>query len=299
MWIFLSLIAAVIFAVVSVIDKLLLDKHLPSISVLYLWTIFGMVFYAILVLAITGLPLDSSPSALLICLGSGLTLGLGIASMFWSLKREEASRAIAIVNTNPIFVALLAIPILGEYLSAIQWLALFLVIVGGTFISLRKSTGRNIFGFSRYTPILIGSSICWGIAHMSAKYALQDLPLPTVFAIQQLGISVVLACVTKKQAWIELKSCMRHTDTCFLMIVGEAILPYIAIVLGLIAINNGPVSVVTSLLATRPMFVFLLASILSMKRLRIMDEPLTKGTLTTKILSISIIILGVTGLTIW
>ncbi|MEC9309142.1 MAG: DMT family transporter [Chloroflexota bacterium] len=299
MWIFLSLIASVNFAVVSVIDKRLLDRHLPSISVLYLWTIFGMLFWSFLILAITGLPLDSAPSTLLICLSSGLVLGVGIGSMFWGLKREEASRAIAIVNTNPVFVALLAIPIRGEYLSAVQWLALFLVIIGGTFISLRKSITSNIFGFSRYTPILIGSSICWGTAHMAAKYALEDLPLPTVFAIQQLGISLVLMCVTKKRAWSELRSCMHQTDTCVLMIIGEAILPYISIFLGLMAIKIGPVALVTSLLATRPMFVFLLASILSIKRLRIMDEPMTKGTLTTKMLAISMIIIGVTGLTIW
>ena len=299
MWIFLSLISSVNFAVVSVIDKRLLDRHLPSISVLYLWTIFGMLFWSFLVLAITGLPLDSAPRTLVICLSSGLALGVGIGSMFWGLKREEASRAIAIVNTNPVFVALLAIPILGEYLSTVQWLALFLVIIGGTLISLKKSITSNIFGFSRYTPVLIGSSICWGIAHMTAKYALEDLPLPTVFAIQQLGISLVLICVTKRKAWSELKSCMRQTDTCVLMIIGEAILPYIAIFLGLMAINIGPVALVTSLLATRPMFVFLLASILSIKKIRIMDEPMTKGTITTKMLSISMIIIGITGLTIW
>ena len=77
------------------------------------------------------------------------------------------------------------------------------------------------------------------------------------------------------------------------MIFGEAILPYIAIFVGLTAISYGPVSLVASVLASRPMFVFLFASLLSTKKISLLDESLTKETLGIKMVSIPMIVLGV------
>ena len=289
----LAIPASLMFAIVSIIDKRLLTHNLPNVSVLMIWTVMGMVFYGVVILLMTGIPPLATPKLMLICLCSGLSLGVGISLMFLALKYEEASRAIAIVNTNPIFVTLLAIPLLGEYLNLTQWIALFLIIAGGALVSIKRSTNNRLLGFSRFTPLLIASSFCWGVAHLIAKYVLEDLPLPTVFAVQQLGVAIVLACYIRKRSWDGLLQCMRDRNTCLLMIFGEAILPYIAIFVGLTAISYGPVSLVASVLASRPMFVFLFASLLSTNKLSLLDESLTKETLGIKMISIPMIVLGV------
>ena len=293
MWMPLAIPASLMFAIVSIIDKRLLTHNLPNVSVLMIWTVMGMVFYGVVILLMTGIPPLATPKIMLICLCSGLSLGVGISLMFLALKYEEASRAIAIVNTNPIFVTLLAIPLLGEYLNITQWIALFLIIAGGALVSIKRSTNNRLLGFSRFTPLLIASSFCWGVAHLIAKYVLEDLPLPTVFAVQQLGVAIVLACYIRKRSWDGLLQCMRDRNTCLLMIFGEAILPYIAIFVGLTAISYGPVSLVASVLASRPMFVFLFASLLSTNKLSLLDESLTKETLGIKMVSIPMIVLGV------
>ena len=293
MWMTLAIPASLMFAIVSIIDKRLLTHNLPNVSVLMIWTVMGMVFYGVVILLMTGIPPLATPKLMLICLCSGLSLGVGISLMFLALKYEEASRAIAIVNTNPIFVTLLAIPLLGEYLNLTQWIALFLIIAGGALVSIKRSTNNRLLGFSRFTPLLIASSFCWGVAHLIAKYVLEDLPLPTVFAVQQLGVAIVLACYIRKRSWDGLLQCMRDRNTCLLMIFGEAILPYIAIFVGLTAISYGPVSLVASVLASRPMFVFLFASLLSTNKLSLLDESLTKETLGIKMVSIPMIVLGV------
>ena len=293
MWMILAIPASLMFAIVSIIDKRLLTHNLPNVSVLMIWTVMGMVFYAVVILLMTGIPPLATPKIMLICLCSGLSLGVGISLMFLALKYEEASRAIAIVNTNPIFVTLLAIPLLGEYLNLTQWIALFLIIAGSALVSIKRSTNNRLLGFSRFTPLLIASSFCWGVAHLIAKYVLEDLQLPTVFAIQQLGVAIVLACYIRKRSWDGLLQCMRDRNTCLLMIFGEAILPYIAIFVGLTAISYGPVSLVASVLASRPMFVFLFASLLSTKKISLLDESLTKETLGIKLVSIPMIVLGV------
>ena len=55
--------------------------------------------------------------------------------MFVGLKSDEATRAIAITQTNPIVVSILAIMFLDETLNLGQWISIGLVLVGTIIIS--------------------------------------------------------------------------------------------------------------------------------------------------------------------
>ena len=68
-------------------------------------------------LAIVGWPTDGPASAVGIGLLSGVCLGLGLALLYLGLKLGEASRAVAVSQTYPILVALLALGFLDETVS--------------------------------------------------------------------------------------------------------------------------------------------------------------------------------------
>ena len=130
MWIILALVAAATLGVVNLTDKRLLDHHLPGVSTLYLWIVLVLLVYIAGGVAVTGVPRDAAPDIILVALASGLGLGLGYALLFVGLKVAEASRAVAITQVYPIFVALLAVLFLGEILNVLQWAAITLVALG-------------------------------------------------------------------------------------------------------------------------------------------------------------------------
>ena len=296
MWVILALASAACFGVVSVIDKRLLDHHLPGVSVLYLWIALVFSFYAGVVLVLTGLPLDAPRDGLGMALVSGLAVGIGLALMFAGLKLDEATRAIAITQTNPIFVALLAVFFLGETLVPAQWGAIALVVLGTMLISLRNLPDRRLLLPTRGTPLLLGSALGLGVGFFAAKYALGNLSIWSVFALQQLGAALVFALFARPSVWRQMASVLRRRNTLLLMLLGEGVLPIIAILLGLAASDLGPISLVAAVLGTRPLFVFIISTVLSTARWGLMDESLTRQALGLKLASIFLIVAGMVAL---
>ena len=296
MWMLLALGSAVCFGFVSVLDKRILDHHLRGVAALYLWIALLLTFYGVAVLLVVGVPESASREALAVAVASGLTTGVGLALMFLGLKREEASRAIAITQIYPVVVAVLAVLFLGETLAPLQWAAIALVVLGTMLISLRGDSAQGLLLPTKGTPLLLGAGLGLGLGFFAAKYALADLPVGTVFALQQLGVALVFSLFARPRVWRQLLFTLRNRNSLALLVVGEGILPMVAIALGLLATSLGPVSLVTAFLATRPLFLFIVATLLSSSRWRVMEESLTRKALALKFVSIVMIIVGVGAL---
>lgn len=297
MWIFLSLLAAATLAVINLADKRLLDHHLPSIENLYLWVAIALVAYIAGALAIFGIPADTSLPYVGVALGSGLGLGIGYALLFVGLKVGEASRAVAIAQIYPIFVALLAVPLLGEDLSPMQWACIVLVVLGTMLISLPETPNRfSALKPSRGTPVLLASGLFLGVGFFAAKVALQESSFATVFIYQQVGTLVAFLPFCRPQVCRQLLRSMKNPKTVGLLVVGEGLLPIVVVAGALQATNLGPVSLVSAFLATTPLFVFLLATMLSGERWQIMEEAVTRQALAVKFAAIAMIVAGVGAL---
>ncbi len=72
------------------------------------------------------------------------------------------------------------------------------------------------------------------------------------------------------------------------------VIALVGIVLSFWAMEQGPVSLVSAILGTRPGFVFVFAVALTYIFPSILKERLTRGAAITKIISIALIIAGVT-----
>ena len=297
MWIFLALVSAASLAVVNLADKRLLDRHLPNLSTLYLWVAFALVIYIAGALALFGIPTDTSAFYVLASLGSGLAFGIGYALLFVGLKVGEASRAVAVSQTYPIFVALLAVPLLGESLSALQWGAILLVVLGTMAVSMPTSVRQwSDLKPTRGSPALLGCGVFLGLGFFATKLALQQSSFPTVFIYQQVGTLVAFMPFCRPSVGMKLLGAMKNPKTVGLLVVGEGVLPLVVVAGALQATNLGPVSLVTAFLATTPLFVFVLATLLSQARWNIMEEVVSRQALLVKFASIAMIVLGVSAL---
>ena len=225
---------------------------------------------------------------------SGGTWGVGLAMVFWGYKLEEASRASAILHTFPVFIAILAAVTLNERLVPGQWSAIFAIVVGAFVISIRRHGERGFLNFSRAFPILIVASLLTALSHIFAKSALDNgLTVWMTYAIRSAAMACAFSVLAKPKGFLELLVLVRNGRTLLLILAADFLIAPVASISLTKATEMGSISLVAALAATRPFFVFLISSLFSIQKIRILNEPLDRDTLVLKIVALAMIVGGI------
>ena len=298
MWILLAICSAASLGFANIAHKRLLDNYLDGVGVLGVGSILTRLTCGGIMVAVVGWPTGASWQAIGTGLLSGISLGTGLLLLFLGLKLGEASRAVAVSQTNPILVALLALAILGEAVGPWQWTAIALVVMGAILVSV-EGLGRGLFRLTPGLTALVGSSAGLGMSFFLAKLVLSDLTPWEVFALQELGMVPVFAVFGRPSNWRKLYSGLRSWPALATFLVGEGLLPQLAILLFVWSFAFGPVSLASAILATRPMFVFLAGTLLSWRRLGLLQESLGTSALAAKFVAIVMIVSGTTLLAVF
>ena len=151
---------------------------------------------------------------------------------------------------------------------------------------------------NRAFPILVGASLFTAFAHLTNKYALEELSIWFVYAVRNLGMGGIFLCLWRPGTFGELSRMVRQRESLAVLLLAEYLLAPAAILLNVTATSMGPVSLVSTLTATRPLFVFVYGTLLSVPALRLLEEPLDRNTLGIKLVSVVVIISGVAALTL-
>ncbi len=292
MGIWLALLSAAIFGLVTVSDKRLISVNMPNLSSFYVIIVLSLYGHTALAICVFGIPEILPLWHLLLAGVAGLFWGASLWTMFMGYRFEEASRASAVIHTFPVFVALLAMPFLGEILSIGQWFAILIVVVGAFSISFRSVNG-NLFTLNKAFPILVTASVFTALAHISGKYALAEIEVEFVYAVRNFCMATFLAMFCRPRDTLTAVTALKTPQTLVLVVIGEIILAPIGIFLNVTASNLGSISIVSTVTASRPFFVFLYGSILSVAPFQLLDESIDIRTLATKAVSISLIIGGI------
>jgi len=108
---------------------------------------------------------------------------------FEGLARTNASSAGFIHKTLFIWVAILAIPLLKEKLSKIQFIALGLLIVSNFFLS-----GTNFLNFNTGSLLIFSATVLWAIEYVIAKKLLSTIdPKIVAWARMFFGAIIMIA----------------------------------------------------------------------------------------------------------
>ncbi len=290
--IWLALLSAAIFGFVTVSDKRLISVNMPDLSSFYLIIAISLFGHTGIAIGVFGIPDQLPLRHLLLASIAGLFWGGALWTMFIGYRFEEASRASAVIHTFPVFVALLAIPLLGERLSISQWTAILIVVSGAFSISFRSS-GRNLFTLNKAFPILVSASIFTALAHISGKYALEEMEVGFVYAVRNFFMASFLIMFCRPKDVVTLVRALKNPQTLTIVLIGEVILAPVGIFLNVVASNLGAISIVSTVTASRPFFVFLYGSLLSVPPFRLLDESIDIRTLATKAVSIALIMGGI------
>ena len=298
LYLWAALASAGIMGFVTVLDKRLTSYNMPNLPSLYAGMAVCLFTHGTIALAFTGIPTDASLSSIAYAVASGLCWGAALAMMFWGYTMEEASRSSAIIHTFPVFVAIMGVFILGETLSPGQWAGIVIVVSGAFIVSIWGARGGIALRLNWALPILIGASIFTALAIVLGKQALNELPVWLVYSVRNYGMGVVFLSLWKPGAWGDFFLAMRDWRTFLLLFAAEFTLAPLGILLNVLAINLGPVSLVATATATRPLSVFLFSTLCSTRWLPILEEPLEWRTLSVKLVAVGMVVGGIAMITL-
>ena len=299
-WIVLSLGSAFGFAIVSALDKILIQRYMPT----------PLVFIVIVGLCQLGLAAVTVPfstfsgygvDTLLIAIGGGLLSGIYLAMMFWVMRTQDVSRVVPVTTTHTIFVAILAMVFLSEFISLIAWIGIFATVVGAALMSLGPTMRESEREQNRIIPfmLLLVASLAFGINQFLTKLISVDMDVWTLFMWRALGMGIsCTAFIVTPRIIPDLINTLRSPIPMGLTILVEGFLVLGTVYLTLEAIYAGPVSLVTAVMATRPMFVFMLGIVLSLGISRVLDEPLGGKILAVKLAAIVLTVGGVIAVSV-
>jgi len=262
-WASIALLSAAAFAVVNIIDSHLLSRRMPGFRAFLLPLGIFQLFYGLLFIWLFPLPTGVGVLPVLVAVASGIFRTIAATILLYNLKREEVSRVIPVAYTYPIFVAIIAILFLGETLTYLQWLAIIIVVAGAVMVSARQDSSGTAIRPSKPFILLLGSSLFYALSDITSKYALAYISPWNMFSITAFCLSGVFLLASVRPTVInQLVNMKGRKSALALLSFSETMVPVASILLFL-ALESGPVSLVSTIIGSRPIFVVLSALILS------------------------------------
>ena len=294
-WILPGLASPIVYAAVSIGDKHIISSRGLRLGGFYLFIGIAQLTVGIIILLLLGWP-DAAAGAVWASYAGGFLWGVGLMLMFMVLSREEVSRVMPVWQTSPVFAALLALWFLDESIAWYGWLAVLLVVAGAAGVSVGRTTGQRFAAFALRPTffILVAGAAVIGLAQLMLKLGSEELNVWHNMAFRGAGLFTSIALPWLKGTYI------RHLVTWFrvrrnagILLLTEGAGPFTGNLLLLLAIENGPVSLVSALLGTRPVFVLAGTLALGVVAKEFLNERLTRADLLVKTASTAAVVAGV------
>jgi len=261
-WMHAALLSSAIMAVVSILDSHLVSRRLPGVRA-FMLVVGGLHFiYALVLSRLIPLPADAGATAFGIALLSSVIRTGAIVILLDGLRHREVATVIPLVYTYPVFVAVIAFIVLDERLAWQQFAAIAIVVLGGVLIALNSGPSRIQMGRPRSLIIPL-ASLLFAVADVTGKVALARITFWNLFWIGALVMGAVFLLISARRSVLHsLVSLHERGKMLALVTLNELIAP-VGMIISYWALARGPVSLVSTLLSTRPLFVFLFALVLS------------------------------------
>lgn len=295
-WISIAISSAAALGLVNILDSHLISKRMPSLRAFLLPVGLLTLVIGLIFLCLFPLPGNLSTWPLVVAVASGLLRAASVTIMLYTLKREEVSRVVPVVSIYPVFVVIMAVPLLGETLNYLQWLAIAIVVAGAVMVSIKRRPGNPANWLGSTFFLLLGSSLLMALSDVASKYALSYISFSfwNMYWVSAFCVSGIFLLISLRRHVVkELANIKRPRPIVLLVLVGETLVVAGAILL-FWAIERGPVSLVSTIAGTRPIFVVIYALILNRFWPAFLFLQPGRAALVLKLAAISLIVGGIT-----
>ncbi|OBW61298.1 MAG: hypothetical protein A9183_04120 [Dehalococcoides mccartyi] len=261
-WFFAALLATALLSMVNTLDGHLLQKRFPSLKAFILSAGLLMMSYNIPLSFMFPFAEGTPPDIIFLAFAAGILRACSVYIMLFALKTEEVSRVIPIYYSYPIFVSLMAVPLLGESIGLLRWLAILAVVGGIILVSARRNGSGGSFFLGKTTGLLILAGLLISGSDIINKHVLDVITFWNGYWVSSICLAIVLLAVSfRRSVFNELKG-LTKPWLCYLLIVLDECFLFGGMLLRLWAIQHGPISLVSAISSARPLFVLLYAFLL-------------------------------------
>jgi drug/metabolite transporter (DMT)-like permease len=292
-WVSIAVISTAVLGVVNIIDSHLISRRMPSLQAFLLpASIFSLV-YGLVIFYLFPLPDDIGIWPLMVTVASGIARTIALVILLYTLKKEEVSRVIPMTSTYPVFVAIIAVPLLGETLNYLQWIAIIIVVAGAAIVSTRRSPSGSTTWLGRAFFLLVGSSLLMAVANIATKYALTYMSFWNMYCITIFCMSGIFMLISLRPRIFKELGNMKQRNSAITLLALNEILVVAGVVLLFWAMERGPVSLVSTIASSRPIFVVIYALILSRTSPAFLKWQSGKRILVLRLIAITMIVGGI------
>ncbi len=296
-WLIIAILAPVLWAITSFIDKFLVSKYFKSgVGTLIIYScVIGLpVAFLIAIFKPVVLSLDWKTSSLIV-LNSFLFI-LYLFPYFRALKKADTSVVVTLFQTIPVFSFILAFLILGETLTRFQIIGSTLIILGAVGISLSFHRGK--FHLTKEVLFLqLLASLLISLNYILFKLFALDTDFWTTSFWQYLGFFIfglILLICSKSYRNDFVSSFRKNKEPIILLNVLNEVINILAIILVTFVSLSAPVAVVSSIMnGFQPLCALLIGILLSLLFPKIIKENLSPKVLIQKMVFILLVFLGV------
>ena len=298
-WMVFAAASAFTFALVSVLDKILISDHVGS----------GKIFVAAVggaqvLLGIATLPLATfsgfDASIITVALLSGVFSGTYLIGMFIIMESQDVSRVVPVVSTYPIFVAFLAFLFLDEHVSIFAWACVIVTVVGAAMVSLAPKSINSTEGVGILALLfLLLASMSFGLSQFLSKTIAEEMTMWTQFSLRAFGGGITCGLLIflpgVRQGLVTL---FTNFKTMIVFSITEIILVFFAILFFFLSVYSGEIYLTATVMATRPLFVFALTLLLSIPVIGLFKESVRGKAMATRATGIVLTVGGVIGVSL-
>ena len=290
-WLILSILASILWALGTIIDKYILTKHMQdpiSYQLLYVATESPIL---LLLLIFT----DVSFAFPWLALGivAGLSHYLGLLLYFKAMMIEEASRVISLFYIGPIFTLILAAILLKENLTSPMYAGVLLLVLGAISISYKRVEGKGTV-ISPALGLLLLCSFTLSIYEILTKYVLGSFDL-TSYLFWEFAGFLIAAFLTSSHPRIRhnfLKSVKGMSRPVLFWRCVNTYMSLTALILYFAAMSIGLASLVSGATSFEPFFVLVFALLFSFFLPQVLKEDIGRRALVMKALAVTLIVAG-------
>jgi drug/metabolite transporter (DMT)-like permease len=296
----LVLMSAAVAGLVGISDKTAIYRYARSPLTLPLLIGMAQSTSGIVIIAVAGIPDEATLETTAYAAISGVLFGFGGILGQRILFTQEVSRTVPIQQSAPIFVALMAMFLLNESISLMQWIGIVATVSGCALLSIRFNSTEGSIMLHKSFYILMLSALLIGGANVVGKIALEELPVVYTHGVRMFTLGIIfLTFSVRPLPWADVKSYfLRRSPVLLLVGINEFVTANVAMFLFLWALSEGPVSLVTAVWSTRALFIVLYGIGLATIWRGALGEQISPSTVVAKVLSASLIVAGVAAIAV-